>query len=187
MISYGDYRQLADATFNVGLESGSQYEYVDEPNRLHFYVIDNFRQRGIRSYQVGIRSLDGSGPQVRGVKLGVGKVGNPQNGWVDCSFTLRNTGEGVSPNVGNHPEKVDRYLDSDIYRLSATVSGTGWSGQLYNALATAKFGSSTEVRVYVERGSSYSGNATVTLQATSESDPTKTATQTCTVKPRDAG
>jgi hypothetical protein len=187
MISYGDYRQLADATFNVGLGSGSQYEYVDEPNRLHFYVVDNFRQRGIRSYQVGVRSLDGSGSQVRGVKLGVGKVGNPHNGWVDCTFSLRNTGEGVSPNLGNHPENVDRYLDGDIYRLQATVTGTGWSGQLYNALATAKFGSSTDVRVYVERGAGYSGNATVTLQATSESDPTKTATQTCTVRPRDAG
>jgi hypothetical protein len=43
------------------------------------------------------------------------------------------------------------------------------------------------VRVYVERGESYSGNATVTLRATSECDPTKTATQTCTVRPRDAG
>jgi hypothetical protein len=93
----------------------------------------------------------------------------------------------VSPNLGNHPENVDRYLDSDIYRLEAAVSGDGWSGQLYNALATAKFGSSTEVRVYVERGESYSGNATVTLRATSEGDPTKTATQTCTVRPRDAG
>jgi M6 family metalloprotease-like protein len=187
MVTIADWRQLNDATFHAGIGSGSQYEYVDEPNRLHFYVIDNFRQRGIRLYQVGVRSLDGSGPQVRGVKLGVGKVGNPHNGWVDCSFTLRNTGEGVSPNVGNHPEKVDRYLDSDIYRLSATVSGTGWSGQLYNALATSKFGSTTDVRVYVERGASYSGNATVTLQATSESDPTKTATQTCTVRPQDAG
>lgn len=186
MVTIADWRQLNDATYHAGIGSGSQYEYVDEPNRLHFYVIDNFGQRGIRSYQIGVRSLDGSGPQVRGVKLGVGKVGNPHSGWVDCSFTLRNTGEGVSPNLGNHPEKVDRYLDGDIYRLSATVSGTGWSGQLYNALATAKFGGTTEVRVYVERGDGYSGNATVTLQATSESDPTKTATQTCTVRSRDA-
>jgi hypothetical protein len=187
MVTIADWRQLNDATFHAGLGSGSQYEYVDEPNRLHFYVIDNFRQRGIRSYQVGVRSLDGSGPQERGVKLGVGKVGTPRDGWVDCTFSLRNTGGGVSPNLRNHPENVDRYLDSDIYRLEAAVSGDGWSGQLYNALATAKFGSSTEVRVYVERGESYSGNATVTLRATSEGDPTKTATQTCTVRPRDAG
>jgi M6 family metalloprotease-like protein len=187
MISYGDYRQLGDATFNAGLESGSQYEYVDEPNRLHFYVIDNFQRAGIRSYQIGVRSLDGSGPQERGVKLGVGKVSVPRNGWVDCTFDLKNTGEGVDPNQGAHPEKIDRYLSSDIYRLEATVTGDGWSGQLYNALAAAPFGGDTEVRVYVERGESYSGNATVTLKATSESDPTKTATETCTVRPRDAG
>jgi M6 family metalloprotease-like protein len=187
MVSYGDFRQLNDAAFHAGVGSGSQYEYVDEPNRLHFYVLDNFRQGGIRSYRIGVMSLDGAGPQERGVKLGVGKVGVPRNGWVDCSFSLKNTGEGVSPNLGTHPENVDGYLGSDIYRLSATVTGTGWSGQLYNALATARFGKSTDVRVYVERADSYSGNGTVTLTATSESDPTKTATQTCTVRPRDAG
>jgi hypothetical protein len=187
MVTIADWRQLNDATFHAGIDSGSQYEYVDEPNRLHFYVIDNFRQRGIRSYQIGVRSLDGSGPQARGVKLGVGKVGNPHNGWVNCTFSLNNTGEGVSQNLGAHPENVDRYLENDIYRLAASVTGNGWSGQLYNALATAKFGSSAGVRVYVERAEGASGNGTVTLQATSESDPTKTATQTCTVRPRDAG
>ena len=40
MMTIGDYRQLSDATFNAGLKSGSEYEYVDQPNRLHFYVID---------------------------------------------------------------------------------------------------------------------------------------------------
>jgi hypothetical protein len=186
-VTIADWRQLNDATFHAGLGSGSGYEYVDEPNRLHFYVIDVFRQRGIRSYQIGVRSLDGSGPQARGVKLGVGTVGTPHNGWVDCAFSLTNTGKGVSPNLGAHPENVDRYVEYDIYRLSASVSGTGWSGQLYNALATAEFGDSTEVRVYVERADGAAGNGTVTLQATSESDSTKTATQTCTVRPRDAG
>jgi hypothetical protein len=171
MVTIADWRQLNDATFHAGIGSGSQYEYVDEPNRLHFYVIDNFRQRGIRSYQIGVRSLDGSGPQARGVKLGVGKVGNPHNGWVNCTFSLNNTGEGVSQNLGAHPENVDRYLENDIYRLAASVTGNGWSGQLYNALATAKFGSSAGVRVYVERAEGASGNGTVTLQATSESDP----------------
>ena len=49
MVTIADWRQLNDATFHAGVGSGSQYEYVDEPNRLHFYVIDNFRQSGVRS------------------------------------------------------------------------------------------------------------------------------------------
>lgn len=40
MRTIADYRQLNDALFHAGTNSGSQYEWTDEPNRLHFYVID---------------------------------------------------------------------------------------------------------------------------------------------------
>ena len=40
MRTVADYRQLNDALFHAGLKSGSQFEFVDEPNRLQFYVID---------------------------------------------------------------------------------------------------------------------------------------------------
>ena len=39
----GDPRQLNDATFHAGTNSGSEYEYVDTFNRLHFYVLDKHR------------------------------------------------------------------------------------------------------------------------------------------------
>ena len=39
----GDPRQLNDATFHAGTNSGSEYEYVDNFNRLHFYVLNTFR------------------------------------------------------------------------------------------------------------------------------------------------
>ena len=39
----GDPRQLNDATFHAGTNSGSQYEYVDTFNSLHFYVLDKRR------------------------------------------------------------------------------------------------------------------------------------------------
>src|SRR5690606_25678812 len=39
MIPQGDARQLSDALFHAGTDSGSAYEYVDEANRLHFYVL----------------------------------------------------------------------------------------------------------------------------------------------------
>jgi hypothetical protein len=65
-----DYRQLNDALFHAGLSSGSEFEWVDQHNRLQFYVLD-LRQdaRGIRSYRLGVRSLDGAGPAVRAVSL----------------------------------------------------------------------------------------------------------------------
>ena len=40
MATPGDERQKNDATFNVGLNSGSLSEYEDTANRLHFYIID---------------------------------------------------------------------------------------------------------------------------------------------------
>ena len=40
MRTIGDYRQLNDALFHAGTNSGSKYEYVDAANGLHFYVID---------------------------------------------------------------------------------------------------------------------------------------------------
>jgi M6 family metalloprotease-like protein len=73
MITMGDYRQLADAAFHAGTDSGSEYEYVDEHNRLHFYVIDiESDAQGVVSYTVAVRSLDGSGPQERGVSTTAG-------------------------------------------------------------------------------------------------------------------
>ena len=63
MRTVADYRQLNDALFHAGTNSGSAYEWKDEANRLHFYVVDVKRtQEGILSYKVGVRSLDGAGP-----------------------------------------------------------------------------------------------------------------------------
>jgi hypothetical protein len=53
MRTVADYRQLNDVLFHAGVDSGSEYEWKDEPNRLHFYVIDLKRNaQGILSYQV---------------------------------------------------------------------------------------------------------------------------------------
>ena len=70
MVTLADYRQLSDALFHAGANSGSEYEYVDKPNRLHFYVLDLERDAdGILSYTVAIKSLDGDGPHKRGVQV----------------------------------------------------------------------------------------------------------------------
>lgn len=118
MRTVADYRQLNDALFHAGLNSGSQYEWEDTPNRLHFYIVD-FRkdERGVLTYTVAVRSLDGAGPARRGVAL----AASP-----GCEVTLTNTGEAA-----------------DVFRLSITGSG-----QLRNALAALKSGESQEVEVF---------------------------------------
>ena len=87
-----DYRQLNDALFHAGTNSGSAYEWKDEANRLHFYVIDVKRSKeGILSYQVGVRAMDAA--------PGTTVVSTSANG---RTITLRNPGTSW-----------------DIYRLAA--------------------------------------------------------------------
>jgi hypothetical protein len=173
----GDERQKNDATFNVGLNSGTLSEYEDAANRLHFYILDKRTDdTGVLHYKVGVRSLDGAGPQTRGVSVASPTLGTAE-GYTTCTFDLENTGAMATvPNV--HPQDASTYLDSDIYRLTATATGTGWSAYLKNAFASAEFGRSVSVPVYVEKGT---GSGTVTLNAVSESDPTKTASAVCTL------
>jgi hypothetical protein len=177
MATPGDERQKNDATFNAGVNSGSFYEYEDTANRLHFYIVDKRTDaQGILHYKVGIKSLDGAGPQTRGVSLASPQLGNAE-GYTTCTFDLTNTGEAAAvPNV--HPQDATAFLNSDVYRLSATATGTGWAAYVKSALATAKFGESVSVPVYIEKGT---GNGRVTLTAVSESDPTKTASAVCSL------
>ncbi|MEV5328231.1 M6 family metalloprotease domain-containing protein [Nonomuraea sp. NPDC052634] len=179
-ITVGDYRQLSDALFHAGTDSGSEYEYVDEANRLHFYITDVHRNReGELSYTVAIRSLDGAGPQRRGVKL-LPSAGLPSGKNVStCKFPLINTGK-KAPARGQHPEDVSAYLNADIYRLTAEVQGKGWSVRVPNALASVEFGKQKLVSVDAVRDGG-AHVAKVKLTATSESDPAKKMTATCTV------
>ena len=94
-----------------------------------------------------------------------------------CTFPLTNTGQaGAAP------------FDSDVYRVSATSSSADWKVTLPNALAAAKAGATVQVPVHVLRDPlTDDGDArtTVTLTAKSETDPSKTATQTCAVHVHD--
>lgn len=180
-ITIGDYRQLADALLHAGTNSGSEYEYVDQANRLHFYVLDLQRNRdGELTYTVAIRSLDGSGPQRRGVAV-LPTIGLPShNGVATCQFPLLNTGRSAAP-AGSHPEDVRRYLGGDVYRVSATVQGSGWTISVPNQLTSADFGSLVQVPVHARKSGHGSLVGRVTLTATSESDPSKRSTAVCTV------
>ncbi|MEU4212205.1 M6 family metalloprotease domain-containing protein [Streptomyces sp. NPDC026206] len=175
-ITMGDYRQLSDALFHAGADSGSSYEFTDKANRLHFYVLDVRRDAsGVLSYSVGVKSLDGAGPQARGLALGRGTAkGRPGDGRALCTFTLANTGQ-TAPQTGP-------YASSDVYRLSATASGRGWSAWLPNRLATAAPGTAVPVDVAVSAKAGADRNGRITLTARSESDPGKTSEAVCTLR-----
>jgi M6 family metalloprotease-like protein len=177
MRTIADYRQLNDALFHAGLNSGSQYEWTDEPNRLKFYVIDRQKDsRGVLSYTLGVRSLDGAGPQIRGVQLSGPKSGSLKAGeMLTTTFLLKNTGKAAKLPEGTHPTKdVSAYANSDIYRLSVSTEGDGWTAALQNALAGVETGASQPVQLFIKRDATSAKTATVKLTATSESDPTKT-------------
>ncbi|WP_244246806.1 M6 family metalloprotease domain-containing protein [Nocardioides euryhalodurans] len=183
-ITIGDYRQLSDALLHAGTESGSEFEYVDEANRLHFYVLEKDRdRRGQLSYLLGIRSLDGSGPQTRGVGLRSGSAVADRRGLATCRLPLTNTGRSRRI-VGEHPEGVAPYVRNDIYRLSARVRGAGWSAHLPQQLATTAFGSTTRVTVYARNDFARAEPGRVRLTARSESDPDVVARATCRVRMR---
>jgi M6 family metalloprotease-like protein len=175
----GDERQLNDGSFNVGVNSGGAYEYTSEANKLQFYVLDKRTDAdGILHYKVGVRSTVGSGPQTRGVSLGQATAGTAE-GFTTCTFPLKNTGAAAATDPALHPQDASAYLGSDIYRLKASTSATGWEAHLKNALATAKFGETVQVPVYIAKAAGAAASGSVTLTATSESDSTKSMSVTC--------
>jgi M6 family metalloprotease-like protein len=183
MRTVADYRQLNDALFHAGLNSGSQYEWVDEPNRLHFYVIDLQEDTaGVMTYSVGVRSLDGAGPHVRGVSASAPATVDVRGDAGRFDVIVRNTGSAAAVPATLHPFAPAPYLSSDVYRVRVAVGGEGWTAGLQNALVALRPGESANVPVHVRRtgGRVRAGRVVVTL--TSESDPTKSATVAAAVR-----
>jgi len=182
MMTIGDYRQLSDALFHAGTRSGSKFEYIDEANRLHLYVLDVRREdSGILFYTIGARSLDGAGPSQHGLDLtdGIPVGSSAIDSGLICAFELTNTGTFIEPN--DVDPQVAVTLQSDIYRLSVTVEGEGWRVVLPNELSTARYGEQVVVEVAVGAETGGSTEGVVRLTATSESNSTVSATKECKV------
>lgn len=174
MRTIADYRQLNDALFHAGLNSGSQFEWEDEANRLHFYIIDVRKNaEGILSYEIGVRSLDGSGPQNRDFILTSpsAKKIKGDNGYI--LFTVKNTGEPSATDPSLHHQNTTPWLNSDIYHLSVKCEASGYSVRILNNLISLEPGQTGEVPVWVEHGKGASRKAKVTLMVQSESNPDK--------------
>ena len=125
-----------------------------------------------------MRSTVGAGPQTRGVELGRA-VSGAAEGYTTCTFPLKNTGAAAATPANAHPQDASAYLDSDIYRLSASTSAAGWEAHVKNVFAVAKFGETVQVPVYIAKAAGAAASGSVTLNATSESDPSKSMSVTC--------
>jgi hypothetical protein len=175
-MTVGDYRQLSDALFHAGTDSGSQYEYVDTANRLHFYVLDLRRNRaGVLSYTIAVRSLDGAGPHPRGVAAAPATAVGLPSGWARCTVPVRNTGRAAPV-----PQELGGYVGSDVYRVSASA-GAGWTAWLPRTVTDVPDGGAAPVDVYVKRAAGTPRGTQVAVTVTSESDPAATATTSCRV------
>jgi hypothetical protein len=133
---------------HAGLRSGSQYEWKDEGNRLHFYVIDRRADaQDVRSYVVGVRSLDGAGPQARAVRAGTPASASAKASAPSYTMTVTNSGSAPDVVVG-HPGAPASAFASDIYRMTVSVEGAGWDADVQNALVAVKAGESARVPVF---------------------------------------
>ena len=149
MRTIADYRQLNDALFHAGLNSGSEFEYVDTHNRLHFYILDLKRNEdGINSYTIAVRSLDGQGPHERGVEIS--EMGRPERGKQKGIQKLRikNTGLAGMMREGIHKQDVKENTDADIYRLTLTVDGEGWEAGILHEIVCIRNGEEAIIPVY---------------------------------------
>ncbi len=166
----GDPRQLNDATFHAGTGSGSEFEYVEEYNRLHFYILEKHRDAdGVLYYTVAVRNLNGAGSFARGLSLGQATSTAVTPSITRLDVPLTNTGQAGTG-----------LFDSDLYRISATVDGQGWDVRLPYEVRAAEAGQTVPVQAYATRDEGAAESATFTITATSEADPN--ATQTIAVE-----
>ena len=172
MRTIADYRQLNNALFHAGLNSGSKFEYVDEPNRLHFYIIEVHRDADdILSYTIGVRSLDGEKERTRDFAVFAPEGFRLRGKIQKSSFILRNADVPVSSPQGIHPSgDIDDYLNNDIYRLGIDVEGEGWDAVILNELVTASTGEEVVIPVYIFNKPGAAASAEITLTAVSESN-----------------
>ncbi len=172
MRTIADYRQLNDALFHAGNNSGSLYEWEDPYNRLHFYIIDIIRnEQGILSYKIGVRSLDGSGDQKHDLAVKAPSKHRMENKGDYCSFRVTNAGTGTEAQSTLHSSDVSDNINFDIIRMTVTAEGADWHAWLPNSLSALKTGESEDIPVYVSCEDGASKSAKIILTVRSENDP----------------
>jgi M6 family metalloprotease-like protein len=184
MRTIADYRQLNDALFHAGLNSGSKFEFIDNDNALHFYVIDLKRNDDdIMTYTVGVRSTEEASGRIRSFTLTEPRVSGIGQNISKVDFVISNNDPAGEIDASSHKVKdAALWLANDIYRLRVSVTGEGWEAMLLNELCTLKPGESSQIPVYIKPPAEKGSSATITLTAVSESDPSVIREAVVTVK-----
>ncbi len=183
MRTIADYRQLNDALFHAGTGSGSLSEWEDAANNLHFYIIDiDKNENGIISYRLGVRSVKEKADIKRDFIVTPVKEGKLGQKAGYRFFTIKNTGEPAVADPSLHLQNTVRWLNYDIYRLSLTINGKGWSGQLLNEFVSLRPGESATVPVYLSGVKGSARTVKAMLSVKSETDPAKSVASTLTAR-----
>lgn len=154
MISKGGLEQLADALFKAGTDEDIVSEYIDEHNRLHFYILDKkYDDVGALSYRVSVRHLDSAGEFERSVEAAAVSAERAIPGKVaKHTFSVTNTGE-----------------ETDLVRIQAETDA-GWETMTLHHVIEVEAGETVEAPVYVKVPESEQQPAQLTFTATSETD-----------------
>ncbi len=157
MLSKGGLEQLADALFKAGTDEGVVSEYVDEHNRLHFYILDKkYDDAGALSYRISVRHLDGAGDAERGLEATAASAERAVPEKVAIyHFNVTNTGE-----------------EADLFRIQAETD-SGWDTRILHHVIEIEAGETVEVPVYVGIPKGEQQPAQLTFTAASETDSAK--------------
>jgi hypothetical protein len=110
------------------------------------------------------------------------RAAEPDGGRRLIHFSLHNTGAAMTIPDGVHPRRRDEAFASDVYRVSATIEGQGWSVDLPYPLAAVRAGQVNDAYAFTRQTNTAAREARLTIRAVSESDPSKIATATLTLR-----
>ena len=159
--------------------SGGEYEYVDRrPTSLHFYILDK------RTDAAGHPALQGRRPLARGrgpadARRRAGRArstGHRPRASQTCTFAAQEHGRrGRDDPTAAPAGRRRRTSTATSTACRRRPSGTGWTAHLQATRSPPRSSARrVQVPVYIEKATGAAANGSVTLTATSESDPTKT-------------
>lgn len=188
MRTIADYRQLNDALFHAGLNSGSLNEWEDVPNRLHFYIIGIHKSPdGILSYELGVRSFDNLSEPEGDIRITAPSEKKMKSSSGYRLFTIKKQGNPLPNGNLTGDQSTQKWLNRTIYRLSVSIEGDGWSATLLNNFAAPAAGESLEVPVWLSHGKNSSRKARVSLTVRAEGAPDAVKISTFTIQGKEEG
>ena len=176
----GDERQLNDGSFNAGINSGSQVRVQGRrPTACTSTSSTSARTRRASCATRSASARSTAPARRRAASRWRTRRSGTAEGFATCTFPLKNTGAAAA--IAGRRTRRTRRRTSTATSTACRRRPPAPAGPrtCKNALATAKFGETVQVPVYIEKAAGAAADGSVTLTATSESDPTKTQSVTC--------